>query len=261
MTRAVTGGQAACHSGAVTCPRNRTRRFPTTHWSVVARAGAVGGPEVRRSLEELCRAYWNPLHQYLIRRGYAPTDAEDHIQAFLAAFVSGTAIARADSGRGRFRSYLLGSLKRFLAADAERQRAYRRGGGATPASFEHAAQTGAHREQIVDLDVEFDRMWARAVLERVRDRLREEHRTRGTQGRFEFLEPYLLELDPPPHAATAARMGLAQGAVKVAVHRARRRFGELLRIEVAATVQGPADVDDEVRALLGAIEAQSNFSS
>lgn len=233
----------------------RARRFPTTHWSAIHRAGLRGDSAARRSLADLCRAYWAPLVAYLVRRGFSSTDAEDHVQGFLTQFIDGQSIARADADRGRFRSYLLGAMKRFMAQQHEYATAQRRGGDVATAVLDDAVldRVGA-RTAAYAPEAEFDRRWAQVVLSNVRTRMRAEHEARGQGERFAVLEPHFFDVDPPCHASTAARLGMAEGAVKVAVHRLRRRFGELLREEVATTVDDPRDVDDEIRALLVAAQ-------
>lgn len=230
--------------------------FPPTHWSAVYRAGA-SDQAARSSLEELCRAYWPPLVAYLRRRGVAEAQAEDWVQGFLTAFIDGRGLARADADKGRFRSYLLGALRKHVAADQARATALRRGGGIPPVA-ELDAVVDATVE--ADLEAEYDRRWAQTLVSRVLEDLSLEAERRDQRARHEALVVHLFDADPPSHQATAERLGLAEGAVKVAVHRLRRRFGELLRREVETTVADPADVDDEIRALLAALQPRDLFS-
>ncbi|MEM1450140.1 MAG: sigma-70 family RNA polymerase sigma factor [Planctomycetota bacterium] len=240
-------------------------RFVTTRWSVVL--GAAGPPEedTDRALDVLCRTYWPAVYAYLRRHGHAREDARDLTQAFFARLVEGDWLARADAERGSFRAFLVTILRRFVANEAEREAALRRGGGAVRLPFSidldddaNGAESQGVPEPADDDDPEaaFERAWVRALLERVLERLRAEYASTGQGDRFTHLEPHLVPGDePPPFDEMAAELGLAVSSCRVAVFRARRRYRDLLRAEVAATLGGSEGVDDELDALLGALQA------
>ncbi|MEM9382930.1 MAG: sigma-70 family RNA polymerase sigma factor, partial [Planctomycetota bacterium] len=244
-------------------------RFVTTRWSVVL--GAAGPPEEDPggALEVLCRTYWPAVYAYLRRHGHAREDARDLTQAFFARLVEGDWLARADSERGSFRAFLVTILRRFVANEAEREAALRRGGGAVrlPFAMDLGAEDGADGTALRgvpepadgdDPEAAFERAWVRALLDRVLESLRAEYAGSGQADRFDHLEPHLVPGDePPPFDEMAAALGLAVSSCRVAVFRARRRYRDLLRAEVAATLGGSEGVDDELDALLGALRVES----
>ena len=251
---------AVMPSGATTPDPASTHapaRFATTHWSVVLSAGRTPDDASRGALETLCARYWMPLYAYVRRHGHAPDDAQDLTQAFFAHLLEKNTIARADRTRGRFRSFLLASLRHFLADEADRARALKRGGGVRilPLEFE----TGEHayvREPADNATPEqlYERRWALTLLDNVLARLRDEHARDGRAAQFDALGPCLTGTGAgQPYADLAARLGLTEAAVKSAVHRLRRRYRALLREEVAHTVAGSGDVDDELRHLLAVL--------
>jgi RNA polymerase sigma-70 factor (ECF subfamily) len=234
--------------------------FATTRWTVVRAAGSAPEPERRAALATLCASYWPPVYAFLRRRGTEASRAEDLTQGFFARLIERDGLVAADRERGRFRSFLLGALRNFLAHEREHEQALKRGGGARAVSldadvlrtlegelaFEPATPTTPERE--------FERGWAAAVLERARARLAEEQAAAGRGVQWRVLEPYLAAADERGHvAALAASLALSENAVRVALHRLRRRFGELVRDEVRETV-GPGEVEDEVAELLRALE-------
>jgi RNA polymerase sigma-70 factor (ECF subfamily) len=233
------------------------REFATTHWSLVLAAGSGDAERTgtREALEALCRAYWYPLYAFVRFRGHSADDARDLTQAFFARTLETDGLSGADPDRGRFRSYLLGAMKHFLANEWHRARAEKRGGGATvieldglSAGVRHALEPACED----DPDVAFDREWALETTSRALAKLREEAEARGKREQFEALRGSLVG-DEPPRAETAERLGLTEGAVKVAVHRLRKRYREILRAIVAETVADPSDVDDEMRHLVAAL--------
>lgn len=232
--------------------------FPSTHWSVVAAAGR-GSDVERAALSELCRAYWAPLRAYALGIGLPAAEAEDLVQGFIAAFIESDSVRRADASRGRFRSYLLGALKHHLSRTRQRAVAAKRGGRHEVVSLEATGGLVASRTD--DPESAYDRKWAEVLLARVREQLRTEYADRSLATRYDALEPHLVEPRPPTHADTARRLGLTEGATKVALHRLRRRFGELLRGEIEATVCHEADVDEELHLLLGAVSAPASISA
>jgi len=231
--------------------------FVTTHWSVVLKAGHSDTTRARAALEQLCRNYWQPLYAYVRRSGHSREEAEDLTQEFFARLLAQNTVARADPARGRFRSFLLAALKHFLANEWEKAHAQKRGGGAKllPLEFDTAETRCAQPAAPGDApDRAFDRQWALALLEVVLARLREEYANSGRDGLFLTLKETLSG----GRAAIAyrelgARLGLSEGAVRVAAHRLRRRYRELLREEIANTVVGPEEVEQELRELFAAL--------
>lgn len=229
--------------------------FATTLWTVVlsARQGADSGS----AMAQLCRAYWGPLYGYVRRAGFSPHDAEDLTQEFFARFLSKNYLADVDRQKGSFRSFLLACLKHFLANEWKRARRIKRGGGlpAVPLDAE-TAESRYLAEPASDLppDRYFDRRWALAVLERVLDRLRQEHAAAGKSDTFDRLKPFLTAEDTPPaQARLAAELGTTPAALKMAVSRLRRRYRDLLRAEIAETVATPAELEEEWRHLIEAL--------
>jgi RNA polymerase sigma-70 factor (ECF subfamily) len=230
--------------------------FATTHWTVVLAAGKRSTPQSNHALEELCRAYWFPLYAYVRRRGYTREDAEDLTQAFFARFLGKNYLAGLSAERGRFRAFLLASLKHFLANEWDKSQRQKRGGGVTPLSLDW--QTADTQFQIAATaepspDKAFDREWAVALLAKVIERLQVECQADGQGELFTELKLFLTagkgELS---HADAAKALDMDEGAVRVAVHRLRKRYRQLLRDEIAQTLADAADVDEEMRALFGA---------
>jgi RNA polymerase sigma factor (sigma-70 family) len=228
------------------------RRFGTTSWSLVIAAGDRANPRAREALESLCRLYWPPIYTYLRRRGYDLGDAEDLTQGFFLKLLEKGSIAGARADRGKFRTFLLTALKNYLADEHARQGALKRGGGRSVVSFDaREAEAWLAREPVDDESPDrlFDRRWAGAVIERAISRL-EKHMvdTVGPE-RLEALRPFLSDGGDGGYAGAADVLGIGETAVRVAVHRMRRRLGELLREEIAQTVASPAEVDEELREL------------
>jgi RNA polymerase sigma-70 factor (ECF subfamily) len=230
--------------------------FATTHWTVVLAAGKRSTPQSDRALEELCQSYWFPLYAYVRRRGHAKEDAEDLTQSFFARFLEKNYLEGLDAERGRFRAFLLASLKHFLANEWDRSQAQKRGGAAEHLSLDW--QTADTRFQVAAAnepspDKAFDREWALALLAKVIGRLQRECEAEGRQQQFDELKPFLTADRGEPSTAEAARnLGMEQTAVRVAVHRLRKRYRHLLRNEIAQTLANAADVDEEMQALFGA---------
>ena len=233
-------------------------RFPTTRWSVVVCAGGSRSPEAGRALSSLCENYWFPLYAFVRRAGYSAHDAQDLTQEFFARLLSRDSLASADQQRGRFRSFLLGAMKHFLANDRRHQTAQKRGGHrlVIPLDF----RSGEDRYQrIVPIDRLtperlYEKRWALALLDLVLNRLREESRAGGKLQQFDILKQCLAGGDAKTaYAEIGEQLGMSEGAVKVAVHRLRRRYRKLLREEIAQTVDGPESLEDELRDLLAAL--------
>jgi len=230
--------------------------FVATRWSLVAQVAKGSEPQAARALQDLCAAYWYPLYAFLRRHGRTPQDAEDLVQGFFAEAIEGDRFARADPARGRFRTFLLASLRNHAAHEAERARAQKRGGGRSIVSIDAAE---GERRYSAEKDSEtpealFDRRWAletlSAALRRTAARARSGAAERAD--RFEALLPLLWD-DGPPQREVATTLGISETAVKVALHRLRAQVREDLRAEVLETLTDPADVEDELRFLATAL--------
>jgi RNA polymerase sigma factor (sigma-70 family) len=232
-------------------------RFGTTHWSVVIAAGRVDSTRARDALEKLCQSYWYPLYVFVRRSGRNPHDCEDLVQAFFAQCLEKNYLGAADQAKGRFRSFLLIALKRFLANEWDKERARKRGGGTWSISLD--ALTAEQRYALepaerLSADHLFERRWAMTLLENVLTRLREEQTAAGKGAAFELLKDALTSgARGTPYGELAQRLGLTEGAVKVTVHRLRQRYRELLEVEIANTVASPDEVAEERRYLLSVL--------
>ena len=235
--------------------------FATTRWTVVLAAGHRGAPQADAALEELCRTYWYPLYAYVRGHGHSREDAEDLTQAFFARLLEKNYLEGISSEKGKFRAFLLTALKRFLANEWDRARSQKRGGGLKPLSLDwQDADTRYQIQPAENLtpDKLYDRAWALTVLERVVTRLREECGAQGRGKLFEQLKPFLMAGNSGvPCAQAAAALELSEGAARVAIHRLRRRYRELLREEVAHTLADPAQAGEELQALLSALTGGS----
>jgi RNA polymerase sigma-70 factor (ECF subfamily) len=230
-------------------------QFPTTRWTLVVAAGDPGRKEAGAALASLCENYWYPLYAYLRRRGYAADQAQDLTQEFFARVLEGRYLDRADPEKGRFRSFILTSLKFFVADEGDRDRAQKRGGGAlVPLEFS-SGEERYQREPAHDDTPEriFERRWALSVIDRVVEKLREEFVRHGRPEHFERLKTFLLGHSEAPYAALAGEMNTSEGALKVAIHRLRKRYRELFRQEIADTVADPSEVESELRFLAGVL--------
>ncbi len=219
-------------------------------------AGRRHTPQSDGALEELCRTYWFPLYAYARRRGHTKEDAEDLTQAFFARFLAKNYLEGLSAERGRFRAFLLASLKHFLINEWKKSQRLKRGGGEAPLSLDW--QTADTKFQVAATaepspDKAFDREWALALLSKVIERLQKECEADGKTKLFEQLKIFLTAgKDGAAQAEVAKALGMEEGAVRVAIHRLRRRYRELLRDEIAQTLADAADVDEEMRALFGA---------
>lgn len=231
--------------------------FHTTRWSLVARAGefAGGGADspARAALDELVRAYWPALFTFARSRGHGREDAADLVQGFFARVVEKGGLVPRER-RARFRAFLLAAFQHFASNEGERAAAVKRGGGVRGLALDELA--GEERLYCAEDDPAraFERRYARRVLERAFATLRVEQAEAGQAARLARLEPHLVGDDAAlPYSALAAELGTSEGALKVAVHRLRRRFGELLRAEVAGTLTDPAEIDAELGELMAAL--------
>lgn len=234
-------------------PVNPRAVFATTHWSVVMLAARRDTTRARDALARLCQTYWYPLYAYVRRRGYPVHDAQDLTQAFFTRLLERQSLASADPERGRFRSFILVAMNHFLAGEWKKGMAQKRGGGCEKLSLDWAAA-----EQRYDLepathaapDKLFEKQWALTLLSEVISRLEREYHSAGKAGLFTALKHTLIGLrDSQPYAELAVALDLNESAVKVAVHRLRKRYRELIQAEIAETLYDPQEVDAEMRHL------------
>jgi RNA polymerase sigma-70 factor (ECF subfamily) len=244
MTRAEPGSSAPIRPQAA---------FNTTHWSVVLAATHSDSPRARNALAKLCQAYWYPLYAYVRRYGYSAPDAQDLTQAFFAQLLARESLASATPELGKFRSFILTAMKNFLASEWKQGMAQKRGGGSQMLSLDWAAA-----EERFDLepathsspDKLFERQWALTVLGDVLNQLEREYQSEGKGDLFAALKQALLGMrESQPYAELAIRLGMSESAVKVTVHRLRKRYRKLIRDEIANTLDDPKDVDEEMRYL------------
>jgi RNA polymerase sigma-70 factor (ECF subfamily) len=231
----------------------RAMLFTSTLWSVVLRVGGESESESAAALERLCHQYWRPLHVFARRRGHSEHDAQDLTQGFLAELLAKGTLARAEPSRGRFRTFLLSAFCNYMANQRRDQAAQKRGGGMVITSLQDTAIDEPSRDVSDGLTPEhhFEQSWAMALLGNVLARLREEYVHAGRLKLFEALLPGLTgNPDRPGYAGLGSSIGLSEGTVAVAMHRMRRRYGELLRLEIAATVTSAEEVESELRHLL-----------
>ena len=227
--------------------------FAPTRWTVVLTAAHSDTTHARAALAQLCEAYWYPLYAYVRRKGYSPPDAEDLTQAFFAQVLEEHFIVAADKDKGRFRSFLLTRLNHFLADEWDRLKAQKRGGGRRLIPLESGTAETRYQIEPVDLrspDKLFEYRWTVTLLERVFERLHQEYEKDGKAALFDELQGCLAQARAAvPYAEVGARLELSEGALRVAVHRLRQRYRDLLRAEIADTVSGPEEVEEELRHL------------
>ena len=242
------------HAAAGAGARADAKWFTTTHWSVVLAAGHSSAPGADEALEVLCRTYWPPLYAYVRRQGCGPEEAQDLTQEFFARFLEKKYFGQADQSLGKFRTFLLTSLRNFLVSEWRKTGSQKRGNGRAAFSLDvQAAEAGYAAEPADESTPEklYEKRWAVTLMEHVMARLGEEHVVAGDGPLFEKLRDCIWgECDAAAYAAMAAQLRLSEGAVRVSVHRLRERCRELLRTEVAQTVTRPEDVDDELRHLV-----------
>ena len=231
------------------------RQFVTTHWSLVGavKPGEASQTRAREALDVLCRAYWYPLYAFVRSRGYSAHDAQDLTQAFFARIIETGGLAAADRARGRFRSYLLGAMKHFLANEWHQAQTQKRGGQVQFIEWDaldpEARYAGAAK-QSDNPEYLFDREWALETIAGALQALRDEMVQAGKSEQFDALKGSLTGEDESPREEITARLGMSEGAVKVAVHRLRQRYRKLLRAAIAETVSNEADLNDEMRYLV-----------
>jgi len=234
-------------------PGANTGCFATTHWSVVLLADHSSSPAASGALEKLCRSYWYPVYAFVRRRGSSPHDAQDLTQEFFSRLLKRNSFADADPAKGRFRSFLVGALKHFLADEWDKARAEKRGGHCETFSLDALEPEARYAlEPATDLTPEriFDRRWAMALLEQALWRLREEQAASGKVQHFELLKDFLTnEAGPGAYDGVAAQLETSVNSIAVAVHRLRQRYRDLVRSDVAHTVAGPDGIEEELRSL------------
>lgn len=223
---------------------------------MVLQAGG-SGPKSAVALEELCRAYWNPLYAYVRRQGHDLHTAQDLTQEFFSRFLHGNRLASADPDRGRFRSFLLASLKNFLINEWQRGQRQKRGGGCVIFSMSEAEdedRQGFDPPDQATPEKIFERRWAETLVARVNTRLRREYEAAGWGARFDALKVYLLdEYDPPSYAEMSERLELSEAALKSAIYKLRQRYGQVFRAEIADTLGNSGEVDEEIEHLLNTL--------
>lgn len=236
-----------------------TAGLVTTQWNQILAARDGSETEARAALEALCQTYWQPIYAYIRHQGSSPDEARDLTQGFFAEFLEKDLIRSVDPERGRFRSFLLASLRHYLSHERTHARALKRGGGTRTLSLDvEAGEAGYARrpaEEMTPVDV-FERRWAMTVLDQAMRRLQEESEATDSDSQFEKLKSYLTGSEPrAPYRETSNALGISEGAVATAVHRLRQRYGQYLRSEIAETVVDQADVDDELRNMLTLVQS------
>ena len=220
-------------------------------------AGRDATPASRAALAELCELYWPPLYAYARRRGHSVEEAQDLTQAFFTRLLEKRAVQVADPQRGRFRSFLLTSFKHFAANEHDRERAQKRGGAERPVSLDVEpveARYAAEPADTLTPEALFERQWAQGVLDRVMSALRAECVNAGKETTFDRVKDIVVgERNPGGYAALAQALDTSEGAIKVMIHRLRRRYQQLLRTEIAATVSNEPEIDDEIRHLIAVL--------
>jgi RNA polymerase sigma factor (sigma-70 family) len=235
--------------------RDPPRTFATTHWSVVLAAGHKSSPNADAALATLCETYWFPLYAYVRRRGHNVSEAQDLTQEFFARLLEKDYVAAADPQRGRFRAFLLTSFKNFLSKERDKARAQKRGGGRSPLSLDLASGESRYVAGPTDTltpEQLYDRQWTVGLLDRVMRQLEDEMRQSGKKDWFDRLKGFVAGGSDTTYAKTAESLGTTEAAAKMATHRMRKRYRELLRREIAETVEHVADVEDEIRSLFAA---------
>jgi RNA polymerase sigma-70 factor (ECF subfamily) len=234
--------------------------FFTTRWTLVMRARGAD-PGARAALGDLCEAYWTPVYRFLRREGRDDDSSRELTQEFFSRLLAGNTLEKADPGKGRFRSYLLGALKHFLSDQRRAEGRRKRGGDAVIESIEAGGSVTSPGMQLPDPaagadDAWFDRHWALAVMERGLDRVLESFRESGKEKQFEVLKPWLIgDVEGLSQTGAASELGMSPGAIKVAIHRMRQKFGEAIRAEIADTVETEDEVSAELRYLIEALQA------
>ena len=255
MTTSAKDSSPGKTSVGIEAPRHPA--FVTTHWSVVLSAGEKDSPQRSAALDELCRSYWYPLYAYVRRRGHSPEDAQDLTQEFFARLLTRNWVGLADPEKGRFRTFLLTAMNHFLADNWDRLKAQKRGGGQRVLPLDVATAESRFRLEPADPltpEKAYERRWAQTVLETVFEQLRVAYAAEGKAALFAELKGSLTQARAAvPYAELALRLKVSEGALRVGVHRLRERYRELLRKEIAHTVAGPEEVEEELHYLFRAL--------
>lgn len=234
------------------------QQFASTHWSIVVAAGDADGEDARDALSKLCEVYWFPLYAYVRRRVADVSEAQDLTQAFFAELLEKNYVGSAKPDRGRFRAFLLTAFKHFLSKEWEKAKALKRGGGRAPISLDfESADSRIRIEPTSGLTAEqiYDQQWAIALLDQIMKQLEAELKGAGKTEMFEKLKGYIIgDHEGTTYAQVAERLNISEASAKKAASRMRHRYRELLRDEIAQTVEGPNEVDDEIRNLFATLE-------
>jgi DNA-directed RNA polymerase specialized sigma24 family protein len=237
-------------------------RFPKTSWSLILAAGGSLNSDSGKALQTLCRIYWNPVYAFIRRSGHDPEKSMDLTQSFFALLLEKNYVKAADQQRGRFRSFLLTAVKHFLANEWDRDHALKRGGGQIAVSIDTVQEDRWYALAAVeDATPEnlFERRWALSLLEQVMSRLRAEFAEAGKSKQFELLVNFLTQdKESARYQAVATQMGVSCGALRMAVHRMRRRYKEILYAEVSETVSTAEEIEEEIRFLLSTLSGSGN---
>jgi RNA polymerase sigma-70 factor (ECF subfamily) len=250
--------QATSLSGNGEDARHGPVAFTTTHWSVVLEAQGES-TVAQEALERLCRTYWRPIYGFVRRQGAGTEDAEDLTQGFFALLLERKDLNTVRKEKGRLRSYMLTSVKNFLADEARRAMAAKRGKGQRLIPLDEIRErerVDVERSDRLTVDQTYERCWAFTILEQVMARLREQYRSEGNVRFFDQMKKMLMdEPDRPSQAQVATEFDMTENAVKQAFYRLRQRYQVLLREEIAHTVAAPSDIEDELRHLIAAVRA------
>lgn len=248
------------HDSGGAAPRTGAQWFATTHWSVVLEAGKPGSPQFRAALEDLCGTYWLSLYSYLRRDGYNPDDAQDLTQGFFLRLLRTDSLVGVSPIKGKFRTFLLASMKHFLADERDRARAQKRGGNPTVIRIDGTQAEEFFRQLPsgeLSPETVFDRRWALTVLDEAFDRLRREYSNSGRANLFKSLSGFLSnEATSGDYASLAPKLGMSTQAIGVAVHRLRQRYRECVRFEVGQTVANPEGLDEEMHYLFSLLAGE-----
>jgi RNA polymerase sigma factor (sigma-70 family) len=241
-------------SGGVLAPA----AFATTRWSRVIRAGSSSQPDSQEALANLCGEYWGPLYHFARRKGHPPEDAQDLTQGFILSLLENNGIALANRERGKFRTFLLSAFCNYLANEHRQRTAQKRGGGRAPISWDAECEEGFLQQASDRMtpELQYEKSWALALLDRVMRRLRSEYEKADRLPLYEAIQPYMSGAEGRPgYTRLSAALGMSESAVTVAMHRMRRRYGEFLREEIAHTVTSSEEVEDELRHLMHVVAA------
>ncbi len=231
-------------------------KFPSTRWTLLLAAGSQDQQQSRDALETLCATYWYPVYVYIRSQGHSREESQDFTQDFFTGILSRQYFDLANPERGRFRSFLLSSVKFFLADQARASRAQKRGGGTDPLPFEIVVDEESYLREASHNETPsriFDRRWAQALLDRVISRLRDDFSSHGRLEHFDRLKIFLLGQSDIPYAELATQLSTTEGALKVSISRLRKRYRDLIRAEIADTVADPSEVESELRYLFDAL--------